>query len=401
MSSGQRGSYALAMTTTFRARAAAVLATLALASAPFVGTTPQATAQPNGTKVTKVGSARVETTFNKKGSTAQISKAVALINGAPSGATIRMGIYNVTHSSIVSAIRRAHNRGVRVYVVMNGSHARDAVPQKIRAIIGSRFKNCASKGTNPCISTASGHMHAKYMTLSTTRDSAGTVRKKVVWYSSANFSASGWDLSNNAVTVYGDSALYAGFLSDVWTPMWEQRSYSGNDYYVAGSERGYVDSRYSKHTVYVSPEQTTDLVANRLAYVNPGRDCDVRVMQAQVTGSRSAVLKQLVRLKKGGCGVRLVTGKGTTGLTASARSTLNKGGISDAYIESQKPIHDKAFIIKARYAGSSTPRYVVLTGSHNVTGPALRSNDEILTKVTDSKGFYDGFRSHFDDVYYG
>lgn len=389
------------MTSTLRTRVAAVLATTALAATPFVSTAPQASAQPNGTTVTKVGSARVEVTFNKKGSTAQISKVVSLINGAPKGSAVRIGIYNVTSSAIVDAISRAHKRGVVVTIVMNGSHAKDAVPQKIRKVIGSRFKDCGSKATNPCISTAKGHMHAKYMTLSTTKDSAGTVRKKVVWYSSANFSGSGWDLSNNAVTVYGDSALYSGFLSDVWTPMWEQRSYTGNDYYVAGSQRGYVDSRYSKHTVYVSPEQTTDLVANRLSYVNPGKDCDVRVMQAQVTGSRPEVLKQLVRLKKGGCAVRLVTGQGDTGLTASARTTLNKGGISNSYIESQKPIHDKAFVIKARYSGSKTPRYIVFTGSHNITGPALRNNDEILTKVTDSKGFYDGFRSHFDDVYYG
>ena len=78
-------------------------------------------------------------------------------------------------------------------------------------------------------------MHAKYMLFSETKGAAGAARKNVVWVSSANFSKSGWDKSNNSVTVYDDPDLYKGFVSDVWTPMWTSPGYTDNDYYDAAS----------------------------------------------------------------------------------------------------------------------------------------------------------------------
>ena len=41
----------------------------------------------------------------------------------------------------------------------------------------------------------------------------------------------------------------------------------------------------------------------------------------------------------------------------------------------------------------------MLAGSHNLTLSALRHNDELLIKVTDSQPMYDAFYTHFNDAY--
>ena len=55
--------------------------------------------------------------------------------------------------------------------------------------------------------------------------------------------------------------------------------------------------------------------------------------------------------------------------------------------------------ISARYAGSAAPRPVILTGSHNLSESALKRNDELLLKVSDSQPLYDAFYDHFNAAY--
>ncbi len=62
-------------------------------------------------------------------------------------------------------------------------------------------------------------------------------------------------------------------------------------------------------------------------------------------------------------------------------------------------VHDKAFVVYARYADSANPRYMVFTGSHNLSLPALRQNDELFVRIHDNQTIHDGFYRHFLDAY--
>lgn len=330
---------------------------------------------------------RVELTFNKPGSHAQIDKAVRLIKAVPAGSRIRMSIYNLTVNSVYKAINAARARGVDVRVVANGENHSSTLLRRLAERMGSHFTWC----WNACISSHSeGIMHAKYMLFSRTRDNSGAMRRHVVWVSSANFSGSGYDLSNNSVTTYGDEVLYEGYLTDVWRPMRSSTRWS--DYYDSASGRGYFGSAASNTTVYVSPEGQYDLVYTRLGYINPGTDCTIRVMHNMVNDSRSAVVNRLVDLKKDGCRV-LVAAKT---IDPENRERFRDAGIP---FKTRLKIHDKAIIVRARYDHSSSPRTVILTGSHNLSYSALRYNDELLVKLTDSTALYKAFVSHFYAMY--
>jgi phosphatidylserine/phosphatidylglycerophosphate/cardiolipin synthase-like enzyme len=355
-----------------------------------------AVAAPNGTETVTVGNRLVDVTFNDPGNTVQWSKAAKLINDAPPGSTIQMGIYNIDDNEVNTAIRAAHNRGVNVFVVANGEHHEDPKGQgktevALANLLKSRFRWCdgaAGSSSDACISsTSGGKMHAKYMLFSQTKGAAGVPRSNVVWVSSANFSGSGTSLYNNSVTVYDDPDLYQGMVNNVWLPMWRGTAYAGNDYYDADSFRGYFKSAASNSTVYVSPETQTDLWVERLKFVDAGPDCQLRVMQNMFQNTRIEVAERLRALAVGGCEIKVLT----ESMEPSVRSQLSHSRIQ----VSHGPVHDKSILVNARYDGSDARRTIVFTGSHNLSRNALQYNDELILKLADSPDLYNAYLDHF------
>lgn len=353
-----------------------------------------------------VGSAQVEATFNDPVAhggedLAQLNEMIRLINCTPGGATIRMAIYSITANIVYRAISDAVARGVTVQVVHNGEdkNATDSTPGDLATLLGANHHWCDHGHSNlsqggGCISNdPSSLMHAKYLLFSQTEDLSGTLRSNVTWFGSPNQTYnSGADLFNNSVTVYADSTLYNNFVTYEWTPMWQEQSFSGNDFYDASTPRGYFSSSYSNVTAYASPQQQSDLVADRLSYINPTSDCRVRVMEASIHDNRSAVVDQLVRAKKGGCQVWVTVGDIESGVL----KTLISNGIA----VHSAPVHDKLIVFYGSYAGETSNRYTIFTGSHNLTLSALQVNDELLVKVQDvPQSFYNAFYNHFNDAY--
>lgn len=347
----------------------------------------------------------VELTFNDPVAhggqdTAQLEHMIRLIDGTPAGEEIRMGVYSITANIVYDAIAAAVQRGVEVYVVHNGldQESTDDSPAALASLLGENHHWC-DHGSDSlaygggCLSDSdTGLMHMKYMLFSRTTDASGALRPWVTWFGSPNMTyASGANAFNNAFTVYDDKTLYDGFVSEVWEPQWAENAYAGNDFYDSAAPRGYFGSSATHAQVYASPEQGTDLVANRLGYIDPDDECRIRMMQAAITDARPAVIDKLISLHRQGC--RTWVAVGSIGSTSLSR--LRSAGIPVR----QAPVHDKAFIVSARYAGSADVRSVVLTGSHNLTASALRYNDELLVKVTDSRPMYDAFYTHFNDAY--
>ena len=388
-----------------RGLALATAATTALASAIVSVATATPSYAGQGPVITTIGGIEVEATFNDPvdhsgRDTAQLDHMIRLINGAPAGSSIYMAVHSITANIVYDAISAAKTRGVHIYVAHNGEdkNSGDSTPTDLANLLGANHHWCDHGSSTlayggGCISTdSSSLMHAKYMLFTQTTDAAGTAKSWVTWFGSPNMTyASGTDLFNNAITVYGDQTLYNAFYNDEWLPMWQEKSYSGNDFYDSSVPRGYFGSTVSNVHVYSSPEQQTDLVANRLSYIDPDSTCRIRVMQNTIHDNRSAVVDQLLSLHSRGCAVWVAVDS----IESTSLSRLKSAGIS----VHQAPIHDKAFLVYARYAGSASNRYILLTGSHNITYSALHLNDELLVKIDDSQALYNGFYNHFNDAY--
>jgi phosphatidylserine/phosphatidylglycerophosphate/cardiolipin synthase-like enzyme len=352
-----------------------------------------------------IGSSQADLTFNDPvdhggQDITQLNKMIALFNGAPAGSEVRIALYSITANIVYDAIKAAVDRGVHVYVVHNGEdkNSTDDSPAALASLLGANHHWCDHGSSSlayggGCISNSdTGLMHAKYMLFSQTKDSAGTPRSWVTWFGSPNMTyASGANLFNNSFTIYGDKTLYDNFYTEQWLPQWQENTYPGNDFYVASAPRGYFGSSASHVQVYSSPEQTTDLVVNRLGYIDADADCRIRVMEASINDTRSAVVDKLVSLHNGGCKVWVDVGA----IQSGSLSKLKSAGIA----VHKSPVHDKTILVSARYAGSSAVRTLVFTGSHNLTKSALRYNDELLVKVEDSQPMYDAFYAHFNDAY--
>jgi phosphatidylserine/phosphatidylglycerophosphate/cardiolipin synthase-like enzyme len=376
---------------------------LALLASTLLGADPAAAGQ--APVSTTIGSSPVDIVFNDPvdhggQDTAQLQKMIALINGAPAGSSIRIALYSISANIVYDAIAAAVSRGVHVYAVHNGEDQKstDDSPAALAKLLGANHHWCDHGSASlayggGCLSTSStGLMHAKYMLFSQTADAAGTQHQWVTWFGSPNMTyASGAKEFNNSFTVYGDKTLYDGFSTQLWDPMWAENSYPDNDFYVASAPRGYFGSAASNVQVYASPEQTTDLVVNRLDYLDADDSCRVRVMEASITSGRMAVVDKLVSLHQQGCHTWVDVGS----IDSQPLSTLKAAGIP----VHTSPVHDKAIIVYGRYAGSTADRTLVFTGSHNLTASALRYNDEILVKVEDSQAMYDAFYAHFNDAY--
>jgi phosphatidylserine/phosphatidylglycerophosphate/cardiolipin synthase-like enzyme len=163
------------------------------------------------------------------------------------------------------------------------------------------------------------------------------------------------------------------------------------DYFRPG-RRGVFASFGTGTTVYVSPERQTDLLLRQLRRVRPNRqNCEIRVMQAFITNKRVRVARRLRALARRGCRVFVLVninraegklGMGTKIPRALGRRINPRG---------RRHIHDKVVLMQW---GDNR---VVLTGSHNMSGPANSRNDELLVRVAGSQLLYDEFVGHFND----
>lgn len=389
--------------------AAASCAALALAGAGPALAAGEPTGQAPVT--TRIGGFETDFTFNDPLNDAgedptQLDTMIRLIDDTPAGAEIDMALFSVSANIFVDALARAQERGVVVRAVQNGSNRdpeiySDSSPRDIADLLGGNSHWC-DHGSDTlaygsgCISTDDyGIAHAKYMLFSKTKDRSGHLRSNVVWFGSANQTyATGTKMANNTVTVYGDRTLYDNFHAQMWTPQWEERSYDRNDFYDPEHHRGIWGSGGSHAIVaHASPEQDSDLVADQLATIRPGRECQVQVIQASLHDTRPEVMDRIVALADGGCTVKVAADQ----IDPETQASFEAAGIP----VHMTPVHDKAFVVRARFHGERGVKKVVFTGSHNITRRALMQSDELFIKVRLDRIAYDAYLQHFADVYDG
>lgn len=359
-------------------------------------------------------SATFETVFNNPGEDGAKDfrieeRLVDLINGTPAGERIDASIYSFTRPNVATAFKEAQARGVKVSLAIDGGTDNAENKEVVDLLKGANLTKlvfCKGSGKNTaCIGNRSdyGINHNKLMTFSKSGDLAN-----VVVVSSYNLTNTQGSLFNNAVVMSGDADLYDFYLGHVGKALAQQRD---NNYFNNG---GYFKSDASLVTSYLSPradsgggtsqEHSTDTWAQVLKYVEKSSGCTLQVAQASITNSRTPVVDELVRIAKLGCKVTVVyDSMGSSALSAlqgtanvEMKRYLDREGNTDP--ELKVSLHHKYMIFSGTYNGKAD-RQIVFTGSHNVTSPALRNNDEILIKVEQASvasAFKDNFTTVWD-----
>jgi hypothetical protein len=333
-----------------------------------------------------------------------LNDAKRLIDSSRSGDVVAMAIHSISWQAMAESMVAALNRGVAIWAVAPADKRINPATGQLYGAVqyldayfknasGSRIKWCPNNvsGEGGCI-TNNGTMHSKFITLSAANDPSGTRRGEVSWISSANFTgSSGTKDFNNAVTLYGDSALRAK-LNEVWNHMWTGTAYRGTNYYDAGLGRGYVAAPSGQ--LHVSPEADSDLIASALSLINgQSTACRVRVVHAQIS-DRPAVVDQLRRLASQRCVVQVVVNSISQAMLDRLRSTSLAGSpVTDIRRATYGDLHDKYVVF---YDGGGM--YRVITGSQNLTGRGNYFNDEVMFRSAVSQAVHDEYYWHFSTV---
>ncbi|MFF1610988.1 phospholipase D-like domain-containing protein [Amycolatopsis sp. NPDC058278] len=330
------------------------------------------------------------------------TRLVQLTNGTPAGAEIHISLFSWTRPALAEAIKAAQARGVKVRIALDGAADDDPANTAMPILKSAGLTQlvfCGTGGDNTgCIAhDGSPHSinHDKLWMFSETEG-----KKDVVVIGSYNLTTVQGNMFNNALLTHGDPDLYGFYLGHMQKMLAQKKN---NDYF---DDAGYHKTLTTMVTSYLSPradsqggaseEFATDTWAQLLKYITKYEaGCSLNVVQANIADSRTPVVTELVRIAKLGCKVRIVyDDMGTAALAAlkgKANVTLKR--FTTTANDREITVHSKYMLYTGNYS-EKAGRALVFTGSHNISGAALRDNDEILIKVENaaiSAAYQDNF----------
>ncbi len=316
---------------------------------------------------------------------AVIESAMQLIDDTPRGETLLVSIFNMTFPGFDKTLLRAHERGVRVRVLVNHEKSDRRRYNALKRGLG-RDTDARSWFV---VRGGGVRMHSKFVLASR---SGG--REHVVWMSSGNMTiASGRRQANEALVITGDVALYDFFAEQF-------------DLMVRGVKdpaklARFAETPTARVQAYPLPEggKENDPVQAMLEDVTcivGGERTVVRMAQLFFTDERRYLAGQLRRLKAEGCDVRLV---GHMHQWDKARVDLVQPGAGRIDVRSAQgaALHTKITTIDG-WDAAGKPLKIAMAGSHNLSGRALTRipegvNDEFSIVVADpaTVDAYSGF----------
>ena len=304
------------------------------------------------------------------------NRLIALIDSVPAGASLRGAFYTWSRQSVARAVVRAHARGVDVRLVLadgnvTGSGREYRAVTRLRNGLGDRLHICTRGDSRSCLGT--GIQHNKFLLASELEDG----RRHVIWQSSANLTRPQLRAFNDAVILDGDAALFEALLH-YWQALHEGRTAP----HYRDSATGDALSR-----VHFFPRARGDTVVEILDRVDCSGGGQIHLAMARFTWPRRAVARRLAGLRAEGCEVAAVLRESHSG--QRLRGILEAGDVTLWVFPrgADHAVHSKYLLIDAPISGSPLgplPVQMVVTGSHNFTGPALRRHDEILFEIPDA-----------------
>lgn len=295
------------------------------------------------------------------------NRLLELVDSAEEGDSIRVSLYTWTRTELAEALVAAHDDGVDVRIVLDGINEADQ--NDAWMVLSASDIPLTSCQPASCLGTNINHTKLFLF------DIAG-VQSTVV--SSSNMTTTQSTLHNNLLKVDGDEALY-DFMEGYWNRM-EAQSWT-HDGVTWGDEDKHLEGDLET-AGYVYPRESDDMLwmLESVTACREGND-QVWVAASLWTSPREAVRDRLAEMQDDlGCDVKVV---------APDQETMewvqqpNSGGQLDSdkvgYLESN---HNKLFLINAEYLGEW--QEVVFTGSHNLTGTSVATNDEATVRVADA-----------------
>ena len=363
--------------------------------------------------------------FNGAPSTTIEDKLIELIRHSKTGSKIRGSFYVIRDRfALVKALVMASHRGVDVEMVFDGGTKYrldepgnvlhkliyggfDGRPDGLRCLSGDCVKFCSGALSIPLSLTGltkenvlgmgcSGIIvnHNKFFLFS----ELDTGEKDVIAQTSANITSGQLGHYNDLLILKNDKVFFDGLMG-----YWENLKKDD----TAIFEKAYpnVVSDNGRLKAYFFPRMfLKDPVLSLLKKVSCKLPSST-IQVAQSVFTRTKVAKQMARLRSEGCQIRVITRDDARQFSPDKKVAEYigddlivlpyKGNEVDR--QSVNSIHTKIILINASVNGSSEKIPIVITGSHNLDLPSLRTNDEILIEIHNQR-LFDLYNNFLDKI---
>ncbi len=313
------------------------------------------------------------------------------IDGSPPGSVIRIATLDITFDYITDGLIAAHDRGVRVKIVLPSTQADEPDGSRLARSLGTDV----SQGSfvrfcyNGCHLT--GVMHAKFSLFSM---SGGA--RQVAMSTSSNLTP--WSAHNNwndAYTTAGNTRVYAAYVRYFRSLLGPRRTFRRT--YSIGDYRLW----FYPTPVGTRRNQLYNILLSNIRCPRR-RPTVVRVSTSLWSTTMARAARRLVALQRYGCVVRVSLQSDHTdpliveilrrGHVRSRFSDVDEDGQAGGSTNS----HSKFITINGRYLRSDVRS--VTTGSLNMSRPGSRTSDNNMIWIGGQRA-HAAYVAAFDDVW--
>jgi phosphatidylserine/phosphatidylglycerophosphate/cardiolipin synthase-like enzyme len=296
---------------------------------------------------------------------------LSLLDKAAPGSSVRAAIYTWDRQTMADAFVAAHQRGVDVRLIIGSDFP--AVQSLISRLPAGHVIQCRN-AAGELIGAMGGRInHNKFVLFS---DLSGDARE-VVLQSSANFTELQLSRNNNLLVFRNRPNLYMAYLR-YWNDM--ATCLPDPAYYRSTGRTTPVTAWFFPRASGNGVTGTDDTILEILSGINTSAGGSIRIAMATWSNMRTAIASRLAALHSAGMDVAVLVNPSET--ATEVTSILESAGVP---LRRYQPVHSKYMTIDAEWQGIR--RQLVVTGSHNFTGPALNSNDEIILRLENPKLF--------------
>ena len=299
------------------------------------------------------------------------------IDAAKADSTVRLAAYSLAMPSTARALVRAHRRGADVQVVVDGHSRHWGAVRMLREELGGRTGEASFLKTcrRSCRGTR-GVQHSKFLTVSDSERGEG-----VVLVGSLNLTDYSSERQWNDLYRVEDTAVHDQLVTTFDAMVRDRRQ---GRLMLPRTPTGFATdvSPYPgvKPAQYPLVKRLRSVRCRDAAVTagHRGRSV-VRIVMHAWNGDRGIVLaRQVARLDRKGCDVRVLYGKGTGRVV---KRIFERSGIAarDSGVRTGRRVHHKVMLVSGAVGGHPDAHYV-WTGSHNWSDRSLR-NDEIMLRV--------------------
>lgn len=333
-------------------------------------------------------------------STIIMDRLVELVNATPEGASLHMAIYLFDYKELRDALLRADKRGVKLYLLLDRS--REDSEYTNPSTINYLQQNLSSHSQLVVMDSDAGNTsinHNKFVLFSEVQTATGK-QEHLVLQTSHNFIYAGTKKLQDALLL-PNVKLYSAYKTN-WQDM-SARASGGMKQYMYTE---FTDAESGITALFLPKRKEgaaygEDSTIELLNGITDPAATTVRIGMSDWTAARLNIVQRLRELQTQGLKIEVICKSKADAAVLDGLRELEQHGAYLKVFNMSEPnqlyvnIHSKIMLLEGQWKGQETK--LLVTGSHNFTGNALRYNNEIILMLQDSP-FYGNYLSYFNSM---